>query len=73
MDAEKVKLREYIPKVLDTESKTLVAFIGAMAHGDDNFADELADGKIGISHYPLSASVACGKICCAMEDFLDIV
>jgi hypothetical protein len=32
----------------------------------DNFADQWVDQKISISDYSLSASVACGKFCCAM-------
>lgn len=32
----------------------------------DNFADQWVDQKISISEYSLSASVACGKFCCAM-------
>lgn len=34
-----------------------------MARGRDDFADAYVDEKIGISEYPLSASVACGKVC----------
>lgn len=33
-----------------------------MARGADTFADEWIDDKIGVSEYPLSASVACGKV-----------
>ena len=33
-----------------------------MARGKDNFADAYVDEKISISDYPLSASVACGKV-----------
>ena len=33
-----------------------------MARGKDDFADAFVDEKIGISEYPLSASVACGKV-----------
>lgn len=33
-----------------------------MARGRDDFADAYVDEKIGISEYPLSASVACGKV-----------
>lgn len=33
-----------------------------MARGRDDFADHLVDEKISISDYPLSASVACGKV-----------
>jgi hypothetical protein len=37
-------------------------FVGAMARGKDDFADHVVDEKISISDYPLSASVACGKV-----------
>ena len=33
-----------------------------MARGSDDFADGIVDEKISISNYPLSASVACGKV-----------
>lgn len=33
-----------------------------MARGKDDFADGYVDEKISISDYPLSASVACGKV-----------
>ena len=33
-----------------------------MARGKDDFADGVVDHKISISEYPLSASVACGKV-----------
>lgn len=33
-----------------------------MARGKDDFADAVVDEKISISDYPLSASVACGKV-----------
>lgn len=33
-----------------------------MARGKDDFADAYIDEKISISDYPLSASVACGKV-----------
>lgn len=33
-----------------------------MARGRDDFADHVVDEKISISDYPLSASVACGKV-----------
>ena len=33
-----------------------------MARGKDDFADHIVDEKVSISDYPLSASVACGKV-----------
>lgn len=41
---------------------SLAIFIGAMAHGQDDFADLLVDEKLSISEYDLSAAVACGKV-----------
>ncbi|KNE58206.1 hypothetical protein AMAG_05018 [Allomyces macrogynus ATCC 38327] len=70
-DAKTVKLSDYMATI--PEDKSLVVFIGAMAHGVDDFADEFIDEKIGISEYPLSASVACGKLCCAAEDMWGIL
>ena len=48
--------------------RSIAVFVGAMAHGEDNFADDVVDEKISISEYSLSASVACGKVCCSLED-----
>lgn len=70
-DAPTVKLTKFLPTVPATHS--IAVFVGAMARGEDNFADEHVDQKISISDYPLSASVACGKFCCALEDLWDIV
>ncbi len=70
-DATTVKVNDYVQGI--PSNKSLCVFIGAMAHGEDSFADEYVDEKVSISDYPLSASVACGKVCCAMEDLLGIV
>ncbi|KAI9179512.1 18S rRNA pseudouridine methyltransferase [Blastocladiella emersonii ATCC 22665] len=70
-DANTVKLSNYVTTL--PEDKSLCVFIGAMAHGVDDFADAFVDEKIGISEYPLSASVACGKLCCAMEDLWNVL
>jgi hypothetical protein len=59
-DAQPVKLGTYLAKI--PEDQNVVGFVGAMAHGEDNFADGLVDDKIAISEYSLSASVACGKV-----------
>jgi rRNA small subunit pseudouridine methyltransferase Nep1 len=56
-----VRLSRYLPTLPETHS--IAVFVGAMARGADNFADGIVDAKIGISDYPLSASVACGKVC----------
>ena len=44
------------------EPPHITVFIGAMARGRDDFADHVVDEKVSISDYPLSASVACGKV-----------
>ncbi len=69
-DAPVVKLSKYLPTLPETHN--IAVFVGAMARGKDDFADGIVDEKIGISEYPLSASVACGKVsserwhgCCA--------
>lgn len=59
-DSTPVKLSSYLDKI--PKEQNIVVFIGAMAHGEDNFADHLVDDKIAISQYSLSASVACGKV-----------
>ena len=69
-DAETVRLSKFLPTLPETHN--IAVFIGAMARGKDDFADGLVDHKIGISAYPLSASVACGKVrvgssVCAIE------
>ncbi|KAF9160273.1 Ribosomal RNA small subunit methyltransferase mra1 [Actinomortierella ambigua] len=70
-DAPVVALKDYLPTI--PEDYSICVAIGAMAHGEDNFADAYVDKKIGISGYPLSASVACGKMCCSLEDLWGIV
>ncbi|KAJ3468386.1 hypothetical protein MRS44_002451 [Fusarium solani] len=70
-DSELVRVREYVESVGPKES--ICVFVGAMAKGEDNFADSLVDEKISISNYSLSASVACSKFCHAAEDVWDIM
>lgn len=70
-DAPTVRLSQFLPTLPETHS--VCVFVGAMARGADNFADAYVDQKISISDYSLSASVACGKFCCAMEELWDIV
>ena len=65
-DAEPVRVQDYI-NTLDPD-ESLCVFVGAMARGKDNFADEWIDEKISLSNYPLSASVACSKLCHGTED-----
>ncbi|KAI8336171.1 Alpha/beta knot methyltransferase [Chlamydoabsidia padenii] len=71
-NAPKVRLYKYF-KDLDLDGRPLVISVGAMAKGEDTFADAYTDTKIGISDYSLSASVACGKVCCALEDLWDVM
>jgi len=70
-DAPKVRLYPYFKKL--SPERTLCVAIGAMAKGQDDFADSYVDEKIGVSDYALSASVACGKVCCALEDVWGIM
>ncbi|KAL1881378.1 hypothetical protein VTK73DRAFT_4385 [Phialemonium thermophilum] len=70
-DAPVVRVREYIDRLGPNES--ICVFVGAMAKGPDNFADEYVDEKISISNYSLSASVACSKFCHAAEDSWGII
>lgn len=70
-DAEVVKVREYVESLKPKES--ICVFVGAMAKGSDDFADQFVDEKISISNYSLSASVACSKFCHAAEDAWDIL
>jgi rRNA small subunit pseudouridine methyltransferase Nep1 len=55
------------------QDKNIVVAIGSMAHGTDDFADSYVDEKIGVSEYSLSASVACGKMTCALEELWGIL
>jgi rRNA small subunit pseudouridine methyltransferase Nep1 len=65
-DAKVQTVQHYVETLDDDES--ICVFVGAMAKGKDNFADEFVDEKIGVSNYPLSASVACSKFCHGCED-----
>lgn len=70
-DAEIRRVQDYV-STLD-EDESICVFVGAMARGLDNFADEFVDEKIGLSNYPLSASVACSKFCHGCEDVWGII
>ncbi|CAG9991352.1 unnamed protein product [Clonostachys byssicola] len=70
-DAPLVRVRDYVEGLDPKES--ICVFVGAMAKGNDDFADSLVDQKIGISNYALSASVACSKFCHAVEDAWDVL
>lgn len=70
-DAEIRRVQDYV-STLD-EDESICVFVGAMARGQDTFADEFVDEKIGLSNYPLSASVACSKFCHGCEDVWGIM
>lgn len=70
-DAPLVSTRSYLDGLDEKES--VCVFVGAMAKGPDNFADEYIDEKICISNFSLSASVTCSKFCHAAEDAWDIL
>jgi len=70
-DATVWKPSDYIRELGPNES--ICVFVGAIAKGKDDFADQFVDEKIGISNYSLSASVACSKFCHACEDVWDII
>ena len=64
-----VKLRDFVGTLPGDQS--VVVYVGAMAHGEDKF--EGVEERIAISQYPLSASVACGKLCDSFEDLWGII
>jgi len=70
-DAPVVRVREYMDTLQPDES--ICVFVGAIAKGQDNFADAFVDEKIAISNFSLSASIACSKFCHAAEDAWDII
>ena len=70
-EAPVVRTRDYIESLDPKES--ICIFVGAMAKGNDDFADSLKDDQISISNYSLSASVACSKFCHAAEEAWDIL
>lgn len=70
-DAPLVKVREWAQSL--PADRSVVFWIGGMAHGEDDFEGVAKDACIAISEYPLSASVACGKICDAFEDLFGII
>ncbi|PWN46299.1 Nep1-domain-containing protein [Ceraceosorus guamensis] len=71
-DAPVQRLSNYLSNGIPSDH-SIAVFVGAMAHGKDSFADSIVDEKISISEYSLSASVACGKFCCALEDFWGVI
>lgn len=69
-EAPTKRLSRYLPAI--PPSHSIAIFVGAMARGKDDFADAYIDDKISVSDYPLSASVACGKFVCSIEELWDI-
>lgn len=59
-DAPTHKVSDYVRAL--PEDISLCVFIGAMAHGADDFADFYIDEKISVSDYSLSASVSASKV-----------
>jgi len=55
-----MKITNYLTTI--PHNGPIAIFVGAMARGSDDFADGIVDEKISVSDYPLSASVACGKV-----------
>ncbi|RDW86127.1 18S rRNA pseudouridine methyltransferase [Aspergillus mulundensis] len=70
-EAPVVRVKDYIESLGPKES--ICIFVGAMAKGQDDFADSFKDDAISISNYSLSASVACSKFCHAAEEVWDIL
>ncbi|KAI8115722.1 hypothetical protein FF38_12718 [Lucilia cuprina] len=71
-DAKPVTVQKYVEDNLEKD-QSLCVFVGAIARGKDDFADEFVDEKVSVSQYPLSASVACSKFCHGCEDAWDIL
>ncbi|OJJ00679.1 hypothetical protein ASPVEDRAFT_128496 [Aspergillus versicolor CBS 583.65] len=70
-EAPVVRCKDYLESLGPKES--ICIFVGAMAKGQDDFADTFKDDAISISNYSLSASVACSKFCHAAEEVWDIL
>ena len=70
-DAPLVRPTEYVRNLKGGQSCAI--FVGAMAKGRDDFAEGIADEKIAVSQFPLSASVACSKFCHAAEEVWDVL
>jgi len=58
-----VEINDYV--ATNFKSEPVVFVIGCFAHG--KITEEIVDETISYSNYPLSASVACGKLACAFE------
>ncbi|ODV89416.1 hypothetical protein CANCADRAFT_139405 [Tortispora caseinolytica NRRL Y-17796] len=71
LDGKIQKISDYVSTLEPDES--MCVFVGAMARGPDNFADEFVDEKIAVSQYSLSAAVSCSKFCHGCEDAWNII
>lgn len=71
-DSKPVAVKHYVESSLG-ENQSLCVFVGAIARGKDDFADEFVDEKICVSQYSLSASVAISKLCHGCEDAWNIL
>lgn len=60
-------IRELVPK----EDEAIALVIGAFAHGNVN--TDYTEGAFSISSYPLSAALACSKLCNTFEESWNIV
>jgi len=58
-----VDINDYV--AANFKEEPVVFVIGAFSHGSINV--DYTEETISYSNYPLSASVACGKLCCAFE------
>ncbi|KAJ6636007.1 Ribosomal RNA small subunit methyltransferase NEP1 [Pseudolycoriella hygida] len=59
--------KELVPK----EEEPIALVVGAFAHGNVNV--DYTEGAFSISNYPLSAALACSKLCNAFEEVWGIV
>lgn len=64
-----VDMLDYVNTLPSDEPVVFV--VGGIAHG--KYEADYVDEEIGISHYPLSASVVCSKLCNAFERKWDVL
>lgn len=57
--------------LVPAEDEPIALVIGAFAHGNVN--TDYTEGAFSISNYPLSAALACTKLCSAFEEAWSIV
>lgn len=60
--------RELVPK---EEDEPIALVVGAFAHGNVNV--DYTEGSFSISSYPLSAALACSKLCNAFEEVWKVI